>query len=131
MGTRYNAPRAALNAVLHVLEKSAPHDAELARLRLILEADELWSAPQAPLVPSIGSTSGEHSFSIRVRPPRHLGDWRVVLVSAVVSVAAQLLPQLAPLLTGETEPPAAVPAPAPARAPAAPALPFDESEQEP
>lgn len=131
MGTRYNAPRAALNAVLHVLEKSAPHDAELARLRLILEADELWSAPQAPPVPSTGSTSGEHSFSIRVRPPRNLGDWRVVLVSAVVSVAAQLVPQLAPLLTGETEPPATLPAPAPARVPAAPAPVFEESEQEP
>lgn len=93
MGTRYNAPRAALNAVLHVLERSAPHDAELARLRLILEADELWSAPQAPPVPSTGSTSGEHAFSVRYRLPRMSGDWRVVLVSAVVSLAAQWAPQ--------------------------------------
>lgn len=94
MSSRYNATRAALTAIVHVLEDTQPKSAELARAKLILDTDEFWEVPKPPVVPSTGSTSGEHAFSIRFRPPRAgLGDWRVVLVSALVSLLAQYLPQ--------------------------------------
>lgn len=93
MSGRYNATRATLFALANVLEESHPHSAELARAKVILLEDELWSAPPVAPAPSTGATSGEHAFSVRYRPPRMSGDWRVVLVSAVVSLAAQWAPQ--------------------------------------
>lgn len=67
MSRQFSVVRASLSSVERVLAELAPDSAEVHRLKLLLQTDELWVS--APSTPAPGS-SGEHAISIRYRPSR-------------------------------------------------------------
>lgn len=93
MSRQFSVVRACFSSVERVLAELAPNSSEAARLKLLLQTDELWLQPPAtPLPPS---SSGEHAISIRYRPSKLSALNSPTGRATLVSLAIALLQVLA------------------------------------